>query len=115
MKFLRVLAHWLVSAAAVMATAYLIPGLYVGSFRKALAASVLIGLGNILIRPFLLLLTLPINILTLGLFTFVVNGAVLKFCAFLAPQVIHVSSWGAAILGALVLSIIAAIFHALAV
>ena len=107
---LFILLHWMVSAVALLATAYVIPGFKVKSFGSALWAAVVIGLANLLIRPFLLFLTLPLNILTLGLFTLVVNGMVLKICAALLSG-FEISTWTAAIVGALVLSLIGTGLH----
>ncbi len=69
-----ILVRWLLNALAVMAAAYLVPGVNVQSIWAALIAALVIGLINALIRPIILLLTLPINILTLGLFTLVINA-----------------------------------------
>lgn len=71
---MKLAIRWLVSAGALMLIAYYIPGIVVSSFYAALVAALILGLINALIRPFLLLLTLPINILTLGLFTLVINA-----------------------------------------
>ncbi len=71
---MKLLLRWLISAAALMLIAYYIPGIAVANFYAALVAALILGLINALIRPFLILLTLPINILTLGLFTLVINA-----------------------------------------
>ena len=102
--------HWIVSAFAVMLTAYLVRGFKIKSFWSALGAAVVIGLANTIIWPILIFLTLPINILTLGLFTFVVNGMVLKICAWFMPG-FEINSWSAAIFGALILSIVGTGLH----
>jgi putative membrane protein len=102
--------HWVVSAFALMITAYIVPGFKVKSFGSALITAVVIGLANVVIWPILFFLTFPINILTLGLFTFVVNGMVLKICAALLPGFV-VDSWFAAIIGAIFLSIISTGLH----
>jgi putative membrane protein len=111
MSLVQLLVHWGVSALALLAVAYLVRGFKVRSFPAALGASVLIGLANAVIWPILIFLTLPINILTLGLFTFVVNGAVLKLCAALMPG-FEIDGWLAAIFGSIVLSILGALLHA---
>lgn len=103
--------HWFVSALALMITAYFVRGFKVKSFISALFASLVIGLANAVIWPFLIFLTLPINILTLGLFTFVVNGAVLKLSASRLWG-LEIKSWGAAIFGAIILSLVSAGLHA---
>ncbi len=73
-------------------------------------AAIAIGFANAILWPILFVLTLPINILTLGLFTFVVNGAVLKICAAVLPG-FRINTWGAAILGSIVLSLVSVFFH----
>lgn len=111
---LYLVLHWIVSAASVVATAYLIRGFEVKSFTTALFAAAIIGLANVVIWPVLMFLTLPLNLITLGLFTFVVNGVVLKICAALIPG-FRIETWGAAIFGAIVLSLIGAGLHELLV
>ncbi|MDB5037463.1 MAG: hypothetical protein JWQ35_991 [Bacteriovoracaceae bacterium] len=106
----HVIIHWLVSAVALIITAYLVRGFEVKNFFSAMMAAVVIGLANIFIWPVLIFLTLPLNILTLGLFTFVVNGIVLKICAALMPG-FEIRSWGAAIFGALILAIVGTLLH----
>ena len=71
---MKLIMRWLLSAAALMLVAYFVPGIVVGSFYVALVVALILGLINALIRPFILILTLPINILTLGLFTLVINA-----------------------------------------
>jgi putative membrane protein len=67
------LIRWLIYALAILIAAYLLPGVSITGFGAALVAALVLGLVNTVLRPFLLLLTLPINILTLGLFTLVIN------------------------------------------
>ena len=71
---MKLIVRWLISALALMLIAYYVPGIAVTSFYSALVAALILGLINALIRPFILLLTLPINIFTLGLFTLVINA-----------------------------------------
>lgn len=108
--FFYTLLHWAVSALALMMTAYLVRGFKVKSFTSALMAAVVIGMANVLIWPVLIFLTLPINVLTLGLFTFVVNGIVLRVCAAVLSG-FEIDSWGAAIFGAIILSVSGTILH----
>jgi putative membrane protein len=70
----RLLAVWLINALALMAVAYLMPSITVSSFGAALIAALVLGLINAFVRPVLILLTLPVTVLTLGLFIFVLNG-----------------------------------------
>jgi putative membrane protein len=107
---MQTILHWFVSALALLLTSKVIPGFKVSSFGSALWAALIIGLANIVIWPILIFLTLPINILTLGLFTFVVNGAVLKICAALLKG-FDINGWLPAIFGAIVLSLVGTLLH----
>lgn len=102
--------HWLVAAFALLVTCKIMPGWRVKSFGAALIAAIVIGLADAIIWPILIVLTLPVNILTLGLFTFVVNGAVLKICSGLLED-FEIKGWWSAIFGALVLAMISSLFH----
>jgi putative membrane protein len=106
------LIHWFVSALALMTTAYLVRGFQVDSFLAALMAAIVIGIANVFIWPVLIFLTLPLNVLTLGLFTFVVNGIVLKICAAAMPG-FSIKSWGSAIFGAIILSVVGMLLHSI--
>jgi putative membrane protein len=108
------LVHWAVSAFALLITAFLVPGFKVKNFGAALVASVIIGLANVSIGPVLLFLTLPLNVLTLGLFTFVVNGIVLKICAAILRD-FTITSWFSAIIGACILALVGGGLHYLLV
>ena len=102
---MRLLLKWLIMAASIIIAAYFIPGVRVGSFLSALWVALFLGIVNILIRPILILVTLPINILTLGLFTFVINAALIL----LASSVIkgfEVAGFWWALLYSIVLSVV---------
>jgi putative membrane protein len=99
------LVHWLVLAVALFLTTRLVGGVQVSSYATLAVAALVIGFVNALVKPILVLLSLPLTIVTLGLFYLVVNGACLMLAAALVPG-FTVSSWGSAIIGALVLSII---------
>lgn len=71
---MKLLTIWLLNALALIAVANFVPGIHVDGFTAALVAAFLLGLVNALIRPLLLLLTLPVTLVTLGLFVFVING-----------------------------------------
>ena len=71
---LKLLVVWLINALALIAVAYLMPSITVSSFGAALVAALVLGLINAVVRPVLVLLTLPVTLLTLGLFIFVLNG-----------------------------------------
>jgi putative membrane protein len=71
---MRLILLWILNAVALLAVAYMLPSIHVASFGAAMLAALLLGLVNAVVRPLLLLLTLPVTLLTLGLFIFVVNG-----------------------------------------
>ncbi|HNT44199.1 MAG TPA: phage holin family protein [Syntrophorhabdaceae bacterium] len=99
------LLKWLIMAASIIIAAYFIPGVRVGSFFSALWVALFLGVVNILVRPVLILITLPINILTLGLFTFVIN-AVLVLLASSVIKGFEVAGFWWALLYSVVLSLV---------
>ncbi len=101
----RFLIHWLVIALALWVTAYVLPGVNVDSTQALAIAAIVLGLVNALIRPILTILTLPITILTLGLFYLVINGLTFLLASKLVPG-FHVAGFWWAVLGALLVSII---------
>jgi putative membrane protein len=104
---LELLGVWILSSAAIYLTAAVTPGFVLKGFSAAMIASVVIGLLNMTIRPVLLILTLPINILTLGLFTIVVNAIVLRISAGILKG-FDINGWLPAFLGAIVLALVQA-------
>ena len=92
---MRVLFHILISAAAVYVTARILPGVHVASFMTAIVAAIVLGVVNAFIRPVLLIVTLPINLLTLGLFTLVIVGGCVELAAWLVPGFVVDSFWWA--------------------
>lgn len=104
------LLHWIITALAFLATAYVVPGFKVQSFMAALIAAVVVGIGNAILWPVVAFLTLPLTIITFGLFLFVVNGIVIKICAALVPG-FEVTTWTAAIIGSILLTIFSSIFR----
>ncbi len=99
------LLKWVIMAASIMLAAYIIPGVVVKGFFAALWAALFIGIINVLVKPFLILITLPINILTLGLFTFVIN-ALLVLLASSIIKGFEVKGFWVAMLFSIVLSLI---------
>ena len=95
----------LISAVAFYVTAYLIPGVVIGGWSTLLVVSVVWGVLAMLVRPLLILLTLPVNIMTLGLFTLVINGALVLMTAKLVDG-FSVDGFGTAVLAAILLSVI---------
>jgi len=106
------LIKWLCLTAAIMLTAYLIGGIHVAGFAHALGTAAVLGVLNVSLRPFLFILTLPITVLTLGLFTFVLNALMLKIASFLIPGFSVIGFW-AAVFGALVISLVNWLLNAL--
>lgn len=106
------LLRWLVLTAAIMIAAYVIEGIQVGGFLSAFFTAAILGILNAFFRPILIVLTLPINILTLGLFTFVINALMLM----MASGVISgfaVSGFWAAVFGSLLISLVSWILNSL--
>lgn len=101
------LIRWVLSAFALWLTAVLLPGfVQVRDFWGALLAAAVLGLVNALVRPIFVILTLPLTLLTLGLFLFVVNAAMLGLAAALAGSALEVNGFWGAVVGSIVLSLI---------
>ena len=100
---MRLLLLWVINALALAAIPYVVPSVTVSGFWTALIAALLLALVNTLIRPLLILLTLPLNIITLGLFTFVINALLFWFAANLLDG-FQVRGFAAALLGSLIYS-----------
>lgn len=109
---MSILISWLVSTLAVVATAYLLPGVHVSGFMAAFVTALVLGIINTVIKPILLLLALPITILTLGLFTLVINALLIMLTTYIVPGFAVDSFWWALLFG-LVLSIINFFLHRL--
>jgi len=99
------LLQWLASGLAIIITAYLLPGVRVAGFFAALVTALILGLINAFIRPVLILLTLPLNILTLGLFTLVINALLIMLAAAVVPGFTVQGFWWALLFG-LVLAVV---------
>ena len=97
--------RWLILTAAIMVSAYLFPGIEISGFGTALFAAVVLGILNAFFRPILIILTLPINILTLGFFTFVINAFLLLMTSGVIGG-LHVDGFGSALLGSLIISLV---------
>lgn len=102
---MRIIIKWLLSAVALLAVAYLYSGVQVNSFGSALIAAAVIGLLNMIVRPVLVVLTLPVTIVTLGLFLFVIN-ALLFWAASGLLCGFHVNGFLAALIGSLLYSLL---------
>ncbi len=101
---MKTLTRWLLLAAALLLVAHVCPGVQVVSFGAAMIAALVLGLFNTLLRPVLVLLTLPVTVVTLGLFLFIINAA-LFWAAARVLDGFSVSSFGTALLGSLIYSL----------
>ena len=102
---MELLLTWILSSAAIFLTSKIVDDFTVTDFKSAFVISAVVGLLNMTLRPVLLLLTLPVNIISLGLFTFVVNAIVLKIAARLLKS-FSIKGWVPAIIGAVVLALV---------
>jgi len=109
---LRLAIVWLINTVALIAVAYLMPSISVASFDAALVAALALGLVNAVVRPVLVLLTLPVTILTLGLFIFVLNG-LLFWMVGEWLEGFHVAGFWAGVFGAIVFSLVSWLLSAL--
>ncbi|MFC5608418.1 phage holin family protein [Variovorax soli] len=108
---MRLVLKWLLSAVALLAVAYVYSGVQVNNFVSALIAAAVIGLLNAVLRPVLVILTLPVSIVTLGLFLFVIN-ALMFWSASGLLNGFHVAGFWAALLGSLIYSALGLIIDA---
>ena len=97
--------RWLALTASIIAAAYLLDGIHISGFFAALFAAAILGILNAVLRPIALVITLPINVLTLGLFTFVINALMLKMASGVIPG-FDVHGFWTAVFGSLIISII---------
>lgn len=102
---MKLLVNWLLSATALLAVAYLYSGVVVSSFTAALIAAAVLGALNMVVRPILVLLTLPVTLVTLGLFLFIVNALMFWAAASLVTG-LSVKGFGAALIGSLIYSVL---------
>jgi putative membrane protein len=102
---LTLIARWIVNAAALLLVAYLYTGVKVDDFLSAAIAALVLGLVNAVVRPLLVLLTLPVTILTLGLFLFVINALLFWFVAEIVSG-FHVTGFVAALIGSVLYSLV---------
>jgi len=105
----RFFLHWIVTAIALGAAAYVVPGIHITSGPVLIIAALVLGFVNAIVRPVLVVLTLPLTVLTLGIFFFIVNGVAFGLAAALVPG-FTVASLGSAILGAVVVALVSSVF-----
>lgn len=108
---MMLIVHWIVSALAILIAAYLIPGVHV-TLVSALVLAVVLGIINIFFKPVINLITLPINILTLGLFSLVVNALLILLASMVVPD-FTVDGFWPAFFFAIVLALVSAVFGAM--
>ena len=102
---MRILLVWLVNALALIAVAYLLPSITVSSFTSALVAALVLGLVNAVIRPVLVVLTLPVTIISLGLFIFVIKALLFWLVGSMLDG-FRVQGFGGALIGSILFSIV---------
>jgi putative membrane protein len=102
--------RWVLNAFALWVVSEIVPGIHAEGAVATLVAALVLGILNALVRPFFLLLTLPINLLTLGLFTFVINAVMLELTGSIVRG-FTVDSFGSALIGALVLSLVSFVLN----
>ena len=109
---MRFLARLLLNGIAIIIAAWIVPGLQLTSVLAALAAGAILGVVNALVRPVLFILTLPLTLVTLGLFIFVINALCLGLTAAVVPG-FEISGFGAAFIGALLVTIVSWVLNGL--
>ncbi|MEM8638037.1 MAG: phage holin family protein [Cyanobacteria bacterium P01_G01_bin.54] len=105
---LQFLLTWVVSALAVLVTAWVVPGLSIAGVQSALIAAPLFGVVNAVVKPILVIFTLPLTVLTLGLFLLVVNAIAFGLVGYFTPG-FHVAGFFAALFGSVVLSLVSSL------
>ena len=101
----RMLTHWILLAIALALTSWVLPGVHVNGLGSLIVAAIVLGLLNALLKPFLVLLTLPITVVTLGLFYLVLNAVLFALGATLVPGFV-VDGFGSAFLGAILMGLV---------
>lgn len=104
-------ARWLSSSLALLVVSYFFKGIEITDIPSAFIAAFILGIVNAVIRPLILVFTLPFNVVTLGLFTLVINGSMLYLTSWLMGDGFKIHGFGAAIFGALFISVISGIFN----
>lgn len=107
---MNILISLVLNALALLATAYIVPGFHVAGFEAAILAAIVLGVVNTFIKPVLGLIALPLTIITLGMFSFIVNAVVL-FIAATVVRGLTIDGWVPAILGAIVLSVVSTVLN----
>ena len=109
---MNIFLRWIINAASLLMIAHFVPGIHVSGWYAAFIAALVLGIINIILKPILVILTLPVNILTLGLFTLVINALLFKFAGSIVRG-FDVSGLQAAFWGALIMSLINILVHSI--
>ncbi len=109
---LQFLLTWLATAVSLIITAFVVPGFAIVSFSSAIFGAAILGLVNAIVKPILILLTLPLTILTLGLFLLVVNAIALGLVSYLTPG-LTIAGFFPAVFGSIVLTVVSSVIHQL--
>jgi putative membrane protein len=110
MPGMKLLLRWIISTVTLLVVAHFVPGFVVNGFVAALLAALVIGLINATLGSLLKVLTLPLTVLSLGLFLIVINAVLLKVAAYFTPG-FTITSWKAAFIGAICVSLVSAFLH----
>lgn len=110
---MKQLFQLILSMLALLITSYIVPGFEITSFWATLVTVVVLSIVNIFVKPIMMLITLPLNVLTLGLFTFVINGLMLMIASSIVPGFVIVG-WMPAIIGGIVLGLVSAVLYGIA-
>lgn len=108
----RLILKWTLNSCALFAVMKLVPGIQIDRFEGLLLATLVIGLLNVFLRPIIVLLTLPVTLLTLGLFTFIINGLIFYMAAHLVSG-FHVAGFGSAVVAAILFSLFSSVLNML--
>lgn len=108
----RLVLKWALNCFALFMVMKLIPGIQIDRFQDLLLATLVIGLLNVFLKPIIVLLTLPVTVMTLGLFTFVINALIFYLAAHLVPG-LHVTGFGSAFIAALLFSLFSFVLNML--
>ena len=109
---MKLIFNWFITSIGIVIAAYLLPGVHLANFMTALVLAVVLGVINVFLKPILLFLTLPINILTLGLFTLVVNAFFMMLAAQVVPGFVIDGFWWA-FFYSILLSLISSVLHSM--
>jgi len=107
---MKTIIHWVMSALAILISAYVLPGVHVDGFLSALIVAVVLGVINVFLRPILIMFTLPLTVLTLGLFVLVINGILIMLAAYVVPG-FAVDGFLSAFLFGIVLAVVSAVLQ----